>query len=148
MGSLKTDGRGVETTVVGKRPRRSPLRRPLAAAAALAAVAHLPVISPHLREAPYMGILFVLLTAACLLLAVVALTFDVPAVYLAAATVCGLTVVGYVATRLVSFPQLADDVDNWLEPLGVLAVLAEVSVVALAAFALRGRSWGEAPPVA
>ncbi len=52
------------------------------------------------------------------------------------------------APRLVSFPQLADDVDNWFEPLGVLAVLAEVSVVALAAFALRGRRWGEAPPVA
>lgn len=85
-----------------------------------------------------MGVLFVLLTAACLLLAVAVLTFDSPAVYLAAATVCGLSVVGYAATRLVAFPQLADDVENWLESLGVLAVLAEMTVT-VAVFALRRR---------
>jgi hypothetical protein len=37
----------------------------------------------------------------------------------------------YAATRLVAFPQLADDVGNWLEPLGVVSVLSELAVVVL-----------------
>jgi hypothetical protein len=40
-----------------------------------------PVIGEHLREAPYMGVLFVLLTAACLIVAVAALVWDPAAVY-------------------------------------------------------------------
>jgi len=139
MGSLNADGSGWTPPPPGTGSGRSPWRWPLAVAAVVAAAAHVPVVSPHLHEAPYMGVLFVLLTAACLLLAVAVLTVDSPAVYLAAATVCGLAVVGYAATRLVAFPQLADDVDNWFEPLGVLAVLAEMSVVSVAAFALRRR---------
>lgn len=147
MGALKADGAGWTPPPPGTGSRRSPWRWPLAVAAVVAAAAHVPVVSPHLHEAPYMGVLFVLLTAACLLLAVAVLTLDSPAVYLAAAMVCGLAVVGYAATRLVAFPQLADDVDDWFEPLGVLAVLAEMSVVTVAAFALR-RGWDEAPRVA
>lgn len=36
-------------------PFRSPLRWLMAVAAASAAAAHIPVIAPHLEEAPYMG---------------------------------------------------------------------------------------------
>lgn len=116
-----------------------PLRWAIAAATSSAAVAHLPVIGPHLHEAPYMGVLFVLLTAACLALAAAVLIRDSPIVYASAAAVCGLAIIGYAATRLVAFPQLADDIGNWLEPLGVLAVCCEATVVALSIAAL-GRS--------
>ena len=34
----------------------------LAVAAVIAAAAHVPVIAPHLSEAPYMGVLFIVLT--------------------------------------------------------------------------------------
>ena len=40
-----------------------------AAAARVALAAHLPITGPHLREAPYVGVLFLALEAACLLLA-------------------------------------------------------------------------------
>jgi hypothetical protein len=53
--------------------------------------------------------------------------------------VCGAAVVGYVATRLTAFPQLADDVGNWFEPLGVVSVLTEALVVVLAVVAVRRR---------
>jgi hypothetical protein len=118
----------------------SPLRWSLAAAAAVAAVAHIPVIGPHLDEAPYMGVLFIVLTVACFGLAVTAVAFDSRAVYAASALTCGLAVVGYAATRLVAFPMLADDVGNWLEPLGVASVISETVVVAIALFALRSRT--------
>lgn len=117
----------------------SPLRWPLAGAALVASVAHIPVIGPHLDEAPYMGVLFVVLTVACAGLAVLAAVRDTRAVYALAALTCGLAVVGYAATRLVAFPMLADDVGNWLEPLGVVSVAAETVVVLAAAVALLRR---------
>ena len=107
-------------------PRHSPWRWPLATAAAVAAIAHVPVIGPHLHEASYMGEEFIVLTAACLLLAGAALVCDSAAIYCSTAITCGLAVLGYLATRLVAFPSLADDVGNWLEPLGVVSVLAEI----------------------
>jgi hypothetical protein len=120
------------------RPLRSPLRYLLVVAAAVAAAAHIPVTGEHLHEAPYMGVLFILLTVACSVLALAALVRDVPAVYAAAATVCGLAIIGYAATRVVAFPMLADDVGNWLEPLGVVSIVAETVVVASALASLRG----------
>ena len=114
-------------------PRRSAWRWLLVTATAVAAVAHLPAIGPHLHEAPYMGEEFVVLTAACVLLAVAALVCDSGAVYALAALTCGLAVVGYVATRIIAFPMLADDVGNWFEPLGVVSVVAETVAVLAAA---------------
>jgi hypothetical protein len=125
------------------RPGRRRERWLLAAAALVAALAHVPVIGPHLEEAPYMGVLFVVLTVACLALAAAAVVRDSSAVYVLAAVTCGLAVLGYAATRLVPFPMLADEVGNWLEPLGVLSVLSESVVVAAALSALR-RSTGRA----
>jgi len=119
------------------RRQGSALRWPLAAAAVVAAVAHVPVIGEHLEEAPYMGILFIVLTAACFGLAATALAFDSAAVYTASVVTCGLAVVGYAATRLIAFPMLADDVGNWLEPLGVVSIVSELMVVACALVAVR-----------
>ena len=85
-------------------PLHAPARWVLALAATLAAAAHLPVIPEHLREARYMGVLFVLLTAACLLLAVTVIIADAPVAYGATAIVCALAVIGYAATRMVAFP--------------------------------------------
>ena len=116
----------------------APLRWPLAGAAIVAAVAHIPVISPHLEEAPYMGVLFIVLTGACLILAAAALVYDSPAVYAASALTCGSAVLGYAATRLIAFPMLADDVGNWYEPLGVVSVLSESAVVLLSIAVLLG----------
>ncbi|WP_137121166.1 hypothetical protein [Segeticoccus rhizosphaerae] len=118
----------------------SPWRLLLAPAAVVAAVAHIPVTGEHLHEAPYMGVLFILLTIACLALAAAAVAHDSAAVYLGATAVCGLAVLGYAATRIVAFPMLADDVGNWLEPLGIVSVISELTVVASAQLALRSNS--------
>ncbi|GAA2740479.1 hypothetical protein GCM10009868_02850 [Terrabacter aerolatus] len=117
---------------------RQPVRLLLVAAALVAAAAHVPVIGPHLEEAPYMGVLFILLTTACLVLAGVSLTSSHLAGPTLAGVVCGAAIIGYAATRLVAFPQLADDVGNWLEPLGVVAVVSEAVVVGAAVRLLTG----------
>jgi hypothetical protein len=106
----------------------------------VAAAAHLPVIRPHLDEAPYMGVLFVVLSAACVVLASVVISWDTPVVYALSVLTCGLAVIGYAATRLVAFPMLADDVGNWFEPLGLLSIASETVVVLTALGALARRS--------
>lgn len=117
-------------------PIRHPLRWALAAGATIGAAAHVPVVAEHLREAPYMGEEFVVLIGACLLIAIAAVLCDSAALYALAAFTCGLAVAGYILSRLVAFPALADDVGNWFEPLGVVSVLAETATVAVAVTAL------------
>ena len=119
---------------------RDRLRWSLAGFAVVGAIAHVPVVGEHLREAPYMGWEFIVLIAACLAIAVAAIHWDSAAVYAAASLTCGLAVLGYILTRLVAFPMLSDDVGNWFEPLGVVSIAAEYAVVGIAIAALR-RNW-------
>ena len=98
----------------------------------VAAVAHVPVIAPHLEEAPSMGVLFIVFTGVCLALGAAILLTHKTWAYRSAVAVCGSAVLVYGATRLVAFPQLSDDVGNWFEPLGIVSVLSESVVVALA----------------
>ncbi|MBO1766519.1 hypothetical protein [Allobranchiibius sp. GilTou38] len=121
-------------------PHASRARWVVALFAVVAAVAHIPVTGEHLREAPYMGWLFIVLTVGCLAIAGAALVRDSSAVYALAVLTCGLAVVGYAATRLTAFPMLADDVGNWLEPLGVVSVITETVVVVAAIVGLRHRA--------
>jgi hypothetical protein len=122
------------------RPLHAPLRWLTVAAVAVAAIAHVPVIAPHLDEAPYMGALFILLTAACSVLGAALCVDDSALAYSLVVLTCGLAVIGYAATRLVAFPMLSDDVGNWLEPLGVVSIAAEGVAVACALAALARRN--------
>lgn len=125
------------TTRAVPAPRRSEWRWVLAGAALVAAAAHVPVIGPHLGQAPYMGVSFVVLTAACLFLAAAAALRDTAVVYQLAVLTCRLAIAGYAATRLVAFPGLADDVGDWLEPLGIVSITAEALVIIAAVNGLR-----------
>jgi hypothetical protein len=120
-------------------PLHSPLRWPLAGLSVISAAAHLPVLSEHLHEVPYIGVEFIVLIVACLLIAVAAPAWDTAALYAVAAITCALAVAAYVMTRAVTLPSLADDVGDWLEPLGVVAILAETATVVLAVCALAQR---------
>jgi len=126
-------------------PLRSRLRWPLAGLAVISAAAHLPVLSEHLHEVPYIGVEFIVLIVACLLIAIAAPAWDTTALYAVAAITCGLAVAAYVATRAATLPGLADDVGDWFEPLGVVAILAEFATVLVAICALAQRYSGVRP---
>lgn len=123
----------------------STARPAVVAGTAVAAAAHLPVISPHLIKAPYMGALFILLTAALVVTAEAAMVSDRLVVAAAAVAVPAAAVVGYVASRVVAFPQLADDVGNWFEPLGVLSVASECLTVLAGAWWLHSHQPSRQP---
>ena len=56
--------------------------------------------------------------------------------WLAAGWICLSAALGYVLTRSVAMPGDPGDVGNWLEPLGVAALITEGIVVVLAALVL------------
>jgi hypothetical protein len=115
------------------------LTRALAVLTIGAGLAHLPVTQEHLREAPYVGISFAVFAAVTAALGgyLLARPLDGRAVDVAGA-LCGLAVVTYVATRVIAFPQIGDDIGNWLEPWGVVAVALEPAAVVLAVLRPRG----------
>ena len=118
---------------------RAASRVAVTAGAAVTAAAHIPVIGPHLAEAPYMGMLFIALTVAMLFIGELAINSRRRITYLAAALTAALAIVGYAATRTVAFPLLSDDVGNWVEPLGIVCVIAEAVVLISALAVLRPR---------
>ena len=119
---------------------RSRLRWSLAALCVITAAAHLPVLGEHLREVPYIGVEFIVLIVACGLIAVAAPVWDTAGLYAIAATSSALAVAAYVVTRALALPGLADDVGDWLEPLGMVAILAESATVVVAMCAIAQRN--------
>lgn len=116
---------------------RSPLRWLAAATLVASGVVHIPVIPMHLEEAPYIGYLFIALTAVCFALAAAVLLVDSMLVWAAGGVVTALAVIAFVLSRTVGLPQIEDDIGNWTEPLGIAAITAETLTVLLAAVALR-----------
>ena len=102
-----------------------------------AAAAHLPVIPEHLAEAPYMGVLFILFSSLCVVLAAALISFDSRVLYWISALASAAAIGAYAATRLVAFPLLVDDRGNWLEPLGVVSVGVEAIAVVAGVLAQR-----------
>lgn len=126
-------GDGWVTGLLDGPAERSPWRLPAAIGAAGMAVSHIPVIEMHLSEAPYIGVGFILLTVAGMLLTPLLLTRDTVAVWSASLVVSALALLGYVLSRTVGLPQITDDVGNWGEPLGVVAIVAEAVLLLAAA---------------
>jgi hypothetical protein len=113
--------------------------------ATTAAAAHVPAIPPHLHEAPYMGVLFVLLTASMVICAYGILT-GVRQLWRAAAVgLAGAAVIGYCLTRVIALPLLSDDVGNWFEPLGVVSVVTELGIIAAGATGFVHQSGARRP---
>lgn len=141
--SAKT--KGILPQPDGTRPRQLavPLRHPLrwlaVAALLVVSAAHIPVIPAHLHEAPYIGILFILLAVASFVLAGVLTFHDVTAAYVLTAVVMALALAAYVISRTLGLPLIGDDVGNWLEPLGVVSIIGEI-IACAAAIALSRKS--------
>lgn len=120
------------------------LRHPSRWAAALCVLAggltHVPLIKDHLEEAPYIGVLFILLVVAAVLLAAALLVRDAPIVWMLVALVMGAAVVAFFVSRTIGLPQMSDDVGDWWgESMGLPAVTSEVLAFALAISVLVSR---------
>lgn len=98
------------------------------------------IIEAREEEARYIVVLFVLLAAATVALAgCLALRAALTPAWAAAALLCATAIAGYVVSRAAGLPQMADDISNWGEPVGIAALACEAGVIALAARALGRR---------
>jgi hephaestin len=111
----------------------------LIAAAIATAACHVPITEDHFHEAPYIGALFVLLEVVSVLLAVLLVRRGSRGLYLAAAVTGGLAIAAYVLSRSVGLPQIRDDVGNWAESLGIVALTAESVLLVGGLVAASGR---------
>lgn len=109
---------------------------------------HVPLIPEHLEEAPYVGVLFIALSVASVVLAVLLVRWDTPLVWTASGVMTLLALVAFVASRTVGLPQIGDDIGNWGEPLGYPAVAVEALVTAAAAIVLGNRPYRRASDLA
>jgi hypothetical protein len=100
-------------------------------------VAHIPLVADHLEEAPYVGVGFVLLSIAGILLAHLLMSSDDIEVWVAAAVVATLALVAYGLSRSVGLPQIHDEIGNWSDRLGMVAVASEALMLGFAAARLR-----------
>ncbi|WP_310962284.1 hypothetical protein [Nocardioides terrisoli] len=100
---------------------------------------HVPLIREHLEEAPYVGWLFIALTVVSVVLAVLLVVADTPAVWLTAGLTASLALIAFVLSRTVGLPQIGDDIGNWTEPLGFPALAGELIAALVAYVALRPR---------
>jgi hypothetical protein len=121
-------------------PRRHVLRFPAALLLLVTAAVHIPLVSRHLHEAPYIGVLFITLALVCTALSALLLAYDCAPIWLATGVASGAAVAAYVLSRSIGMPQIGDDIGKWLDPLGIAALSAETLTVLLTAWVLRSRA--------
>src|SRR5690242_14947110 len=102
-------------------------RWPTAVALTATACIHIALVPAHLHEAPYAGALFIALSTAALSVAILLLTSNHQLAWLGAAALSLTALLAYVISRSVGLPSLADDIGDWLNPLGVAATLSETA---------------------
>lgn len=103
--------------------------------------AHLLDISHKIDEGIwYMAVAFIALIGAAIVvsfLLVRAPAAAVRLVWVAAAALCAAALLGYVVSRMIPLPGMADHAGDWINAYGVIAALAELGLVGVAAFAMR-----------
>ncbi len=119
----------------------SVVRRAVAAMLLLGiSLIHVLDVKDKFEEVPYLGVLFLALIAASLILALLLVRSDDPLVWLAAAAVAGATIVGYVLSRSTGLPgEGGAEVGNWWETLGLASLFVEGGLVLLASARLSER---------
>ena len=116
-------------------------RWPVIAALTATAAVHITLVPDHLREAPYAGVLFITLSAAALGLAALLAVSDHQLAWLAAGALSLAALLAYLASRSIGLPSLGDDVGDWLNPLGLVALPCEAAVAVVSWHTVSGRRW-------
>lgn len=103
------------------------------------AVVHALQLRAAFDEAGYLGGLFVAAVVASVLLAAALTVSGDPRALWAAGSLAGMLLLGYVISRTVGLPSATDDVGEWAEPPGLVAMVVEGLLVVLSGAVLAAR---------
>lgn len=116
------------------------VRRVLAPVAlAVVAVVHVIDAPSKFKEVPYLGWGYILLIASAVMAAVWIAEKDDRRAWIAGGVFSAGAILMFVLSRTTGLPGSTDDIGNWAEPLGIVALFAEACVVALAIRVLTAR---------
>ena len=101
------------------------------------AVIHVAQIVTTFQQSAVLGSGFVVLILACVFAAARLVRGGAPADWIGVAIICGAALAGYALTRLWSTPLDMQDVGNWSEALGLVALFVEGGLLILSGYALR-----------
>lgn len=127
------------STAFWSRAYRSPLRWPVMLMLLISALAHVPVIAPGLRETAYVGVLFIVLILADIVLLLGLAWRDSSAVWVLTALTCGLAVLAYVLSRTVGLPGMTAEIGAWVSTPGLASLGSEAIGFVLAVLVLARR---------
>lgn len=125
-----------ELDISSGEPLDARLRSPAAVALVVTGAVHIPPAPEHLHEAPYVGVLFIGLAVACAGLALMLARRDSAGVWSVVTLVAAAAAFAYVVSRTVGLPQLHDDIGDWSDPLGAVALTTETAAAAIGTYVL------------
>lgn len=117
------------TWPVAGQPARSAWRLIAAAGAITESISHLPLIMGSLSETPWLGVGYLLLSVAGLLLAMLLVTGDTTAVWASTIVLATLALIGYILSRTTGLPQVSEYKGHWGYPLGVVSIVGEATMI-------------------
>jgi hypothetical protein len=100
------------------------------------ALIHLLDVVGKMSETPYLGVMYIGLMVASVIVAFALLHTGRPIAWLAAGVLAGLTLIGFILSRTTGLPSSTDDVGNWKEGLGLASMFVETGMILLSAYAL------------
>lgn len=93
------------------------------------ALIHLLDLPGKWDEVRYLGVGYVLVIAASLVLAEIISTRDDKSAMYASAALAAAVLIGFIVNRTVGMPNAKDDIGNWSEPLGLASLFVEAITV-------------------
>jgi len=93
------------------------------------ALIHLLDLPGKWDEVRYLGVGYVLVIAASLVLAEIISTRDDKRAMYASAALAAAVLIGFIVNRTVGMPNAKDDIGNWSEPLGLASLFVEAITV-------------------
>lgn len=100
------------------------------------ALIHLLDLPSKMHETPYLGVAYIGLIVASVVVALGLVMRDDRRMWQAALIIAAITLVGFVVNRTVGMPNATGDVGNWLEPLGLASLFVEGSLAVVSALVL------------
>ncbi|WP_291431847.1 hypothetical protein [Deinococcus sp.] len=98
---------------------------------------HFKDIPDKLKETDYLGWAYILLVAGCAAAGAWLLSSHPRRGYVLGSVISLGATIGYVLTRTTGLPHATDDIGNWVELSGIVALVAEGAFLILSAVALR-----------